>query len=69
MKETRQYIKCDRCGKEISVGQETSTLENGQVIKTWANLPEGWITTIDHNDLCPECAKKYREMQKSFFNK
>lgn len=47
MKETRMHIKCDRCGKETSVGIEKSKIENGKTIETWEGLPEGWITTID----------------------
>ena len=33
MKETRMYIKCDRCGKETSVGIEKSKIENGKTIR------------------------------------
>lgn len=80
MKETRMYIKCDRCGNETSVGIEKSKIENGKTIETWEGLPEGWITTIDKNDLCPDCvrqyrelqtdcARQYRELQKKFFQK
>ncbi len=67
MKETRMHIKCDRCGKETSVGIEK--IENGKTIETWEGLPEGWITTIDKNDLCPDCVRQYRELQKKFFQK
>lgn len=69
MKENRMYIKCDRCGKETSVGIEKSKIENGKTIETWEGLPDGWTTTSDKNDLCPECAERYRELQKKFFQK
>ena len=69
MKENRLYIKCDRCGKEISVGIEKSKIENGKTIETWEGLPDGWITTNDKKDLCPDCARQYRELQKKFFQK
>ena len=41
MKENRMYIKCDRCGKETSVGIEKSKIENGKTIETWEGLPDG----------------------------
>ena len=69
MKENRMYIKCDRCGKETSVGIEKSKIENGKTIETWKGLPDGWITTIDNKDLCPDCAERYSELQKKFFQK
>lgn len=69
MKETRMYIKCDRCGKETSVGIEKYKIENGMSIETWEGLPDGWTTTSDKNDLCPDCAERYRELQKEFFQK
>lgn len=49
--------------------EEKSKIENGKTIETWKGLPEGWITTIDNKDLCPECAERYRELQKKFFQK
>lgn len=55
MKENRLYIKCDRCGKETSVGIEKSKIENGKTIEIWKGLPE--------------CAERYRELQKKFFQK
>lgn len=59
----------DRCGKEISVGIEKSKIENGKTIETWEGLPDGWITTNDKKDLCPDCARQYSELQKRFFQK
>lgn len=69
MKETRMRIKCDRCGKEISVGIEKNKIENGKTIETWEGLPDRWIITNDKKDLCPDCAKQYFELQKKFFQK
>lgn len=50
-------------------GIEKSKIENGKTIETWEGLPEGWITTNDKKDLCPDCAERYRELQKKFFQK
>lgn len=69
MKETRMYIKCDRCQKETSVGIEKYRIENGMSIETWEGFPDGWIITNDKKDLCPDCARQYNELQKKFFQK
>ena len=33
----------------------------------YEDLPEGWVRTKDLQDLCPDCAKKYEQMMKSFY--
>lgn len=33
----------------------------------YEDLPEGWVRTEDHRDLCPDCARKFEQTMKSFY--
>lgn len=64
MREKVMLVKCDRCGKDILLKKEDAKT----VVDTFECLPKGW-ETIDGNDLCPDCAEKYKTMLKGFYNK
>ena len=72
MREKRLYVECDRCHTAITLKQDRdgSTREPNavaQLMDCYEDLPEGWLRTKDHQDLCPDCAKKYEQMMKSFY--
>ena len=66
MKEFRMFYSCDRCNKEASVTATKEKLTNGKEILS-ADLPEGWGTTPDGKDLCPDCLAKYEDVLGSFY--
>lgn len=71
MREKRLYVECDRCHTVITLKQDRNGSTIGPAASSWADcyedLPEGWLRTKDHQDLCPDCAKKYEQMMKSFY--
>ncbi len=71
MREKRLYVECDRCHTAITLKQDNKGSTIGPAASSWADcyedLPEGWLRTKDHQDLCPDCAKKYEQMMKSFY--
>jgi hypothetical protein len=70
MREKRLYVECDRCHTAITVKQdlEGPTRVNGiNLPDRYEDLPEGWVRTGDHRDLCPDCARKFEQTMKSFY--
>lgn len=71
MREKRLYVECDRCHTAITVKQDlegSSSAPNGIFLPDrYEDLPEGWVRTGDHRDLCPDCAKKFEQTMKSFY--
>lgn len=71
MREKRLYVECDRCHTAITLKQDRNGSTIGPAASSWADcyedLPEGWLRTEDRRDLCPDCAKKYEQMMKSFY--
>ena len=71
MREKRLYVECDRCHTAITVKQDlerSTSAPNGIILPDrYEDLPEGWLRTEDHRDLCPDCAKKYEQTMKSFY--
>ena len=70
MREKRLYVECDRCHTAITVKQdlEGATRVNGiNLPYRYEDLPEGWVRTGDHRDLCPDCARKFEQTMKSFY--
>ena len=70
MREKRLYVECDRCHTAITVKQdlEGATRVNGiNWMDRYEDLPEGWVRTEDHRDLCPDCARKFEQTMKSFY--
>ena len=71
MREKRLYVECDRCHTAITVKQDTEVAIRTPNAVNWMDryedLPEGWVRTEDHRDLCPDCAKKYEQTMKSFY--
>lgn len=64
MREKVLRVICDRCNKEVLLKKEDAKT----VVDTFEPLPKGW-EVIDGNDLCPDCAKRYKDMLKGFYNK
>lgn len=71
MREKRLYVECDRCHTAITVKQDPERAvrtPNGiNLPDRYEDLPEGWVRTGDHRDLCPDCAKKFEQTMKSFY--
>lgn len=71
MREKRLYVECDRCHAAITVKQDrngsTTLTGTSRYLDCYEDLPEGWIHTTDHKDLCPDCAERYQQAMKSFF--
>lgn len=71
MREKRLYVECDRCHTAITVKQDPDGGTKAPNAVNWMDryedLPEGWVRTEDHRDLCPDCAKKYEQTMKSFY--
>lgn len=70
MREKRLYVECDRCHTAITVKQDTEGVRTPNSVNwmdRYEDLPEGWVRTGDHRDLCPDCAKKYEQTMKSFY--
>lgn len=70
MREKRLYVECDRCHTAITVKQDPEGIRTPNAVNwmdRYEDLPEGWVRTEDHRDLCPDCAKKYEQTMKSFY--
>ena len=68
MREKRLYVRCDRCGKEISLREVPVTVTSNRKLASYEDLPEGW-EHVDNKDFCPDCAKKYHNMMENFYGK
>lgn len=74
MREKRLYVECDRCHTAITVKtvkQDPEVAIRTPNVPNWMDryedLPEGWVRTEDHRDLCPDCARKFEQTMKSFY--
>ena len=50
-----KVITCDRCGTEVELGLGGTYLPH-------------WLKLAEYGDLCPTCAKKFREFATEFFD-
>ena len=75
MRKNVQILVCDRCGKSVVLEEMLVNPNSGQSI--YEIRPDGWMSVYDERksrekdelfkELCPNCAKSYNNIIKSFW--
>lgn len=75
MRKNVQILICDRCGKSVMLKEKL--LNPNTLHPIYESRPDGWISICDERnpyakddlfkELCPDCAKSYNNMIKSFW--